>query len=549
MDSRPLSTFNKPVEKNMVNVMAINAANVRSKAAGRVRKGRARLWIFAMAALMAATAATLAFDAYSGKLGIVSQSFEIVVNGANRIIKVPPGGNVQAAIEIANSGDIVELKAGAVYYGEIKLPNKPHSDFVNIQSSAASSLPADKRVGPTQKGLMAMIATRSGGRPAVSAANGAHHYRFVGIEFAASTADYNYGLVTFGSDESQVSQIPHDLEIDRSFLHPFRTGVVRRGIALNSASTTIKNSYIEGFGYPGEEAQGICGWSGTRNIRIINNYIEGGAENIMFGGSDPASAELIPMDIEIRGNHLNKPAAWNGKASLKTLFELKNAKRVQFTGILLTNNWVGSAFRITIRNQDGAAPFSTIEDVVIKDNMIDAAADGINILGKDDTHPSGTLKGLVIENNLFLNLGGGNGFDGSGYFIQIADGQDITIVNNTVFNTGNIVTFHDQMPRGFVFRDNITGHGSYGIHGAIDQRSIAARTMFQNNVFMNLNRVSTSDYAFPPGNTMVSGIKDVGFMDASAKDFRLAPSSPFRGKGRGGKNIGSDISPSVLAQR
>ena len=284
-------------------------------------------------------------------------------------------------------------------------------------------------------------------------------------------------------------------------------------------------------------------------MRVINNYIEGGAENIMFGGADPNSVDLIPTDIEVRGNHLNKPEEWNGKVTVKTLFELKNAKRVQFIGNLLTNNWRGSAFRITVRNQDNGAPFSTIEDVVIRDNVIDRAGEGINILGKDDTYPSQTLKRLTIENNLFLNLAGGNGVEGSGYFIQIADGQDVTIANNTVFNSGNITTFYGTLPRHFVFRDNITGHGNYGIHGPIDLRSDEARAMFQNNVFINLNGVLLGDYAFPSGNNLISGIGDVGFVNPSAKDFHLGPNSKFRGKGQNGKNVGCDILPRSVASQ
>src|SRR6185295_18728325 len=122
------------------------------------------------------------------------------------------------------------------------------------------------------------------------------------------------------------------------------------------------------------------------------------------------------------------------------LFELKNAKRVVFAENILSNNWEGSAFRITVRNQDGNAPFSTIEDVTIRDNVIKGAGEGINILGKDDEYPSQILKGLTIVNNLFLDIGGNN-YEGSGYFIQVAEGRDITIANNTVFNSGNIATF------------------------------------------------------------------------------------------------------------
>lgn len=507
--------------------MAGNVLNVRGKRPDRARTTGVPIWIFVAGFLTIAVAATFAFDAYSGMIGILAPRFEIIQNGASRIIKVPPGGNLQAAIERAEGGDIVELQAGAVYYGEIKLPNKPITDFVTIQSSAVANLPQDKRVGPDQSQSMAKIVTPRADRPAISAANGAHHYRFVGVEFSTSSAVYTSNLVLFGTGESRREQVPHDIEIDRCYFHPFKSGVTRRGIALNSAATTIKNSYIEGFAFMNEETQGICGWTGTRNIRILNNYIEAGAENIMFGGADPDNAELIPSDIEIRGNHLNKPAEWFKKTTLKTLFELKDAKRVQFTGNLLTNNWSGSAFRVTVRNQEGRAPFSTIEDVTIRDNVINNAGEGMNILGKDDTYPSQTLQRLTVINNLFLAIGG-HGVEGSAYFIQIADGNDIAISNNTVLNSGNIATIYGTLPTGFVFRDNITGHGNYGIHGPLDLRSPQTRAMFQNNIFVNMNHVPSDDYAFPPGNTIIADLRDVGFVNPASGDYRFSPTSKFK---------------------
>lgn len=519
--------------------MTESIIKVRSKPVAPRRGSRSWFWIPVLAAVLIAAAATLAFDAYSGRIGIFGSRFEIVANGANHIIRVPPGGDLQAAIDRAVSGDIIELQAGAVYYGEIKLPNKPLTDFVTIQSSAIARLPADQRVGPAQIVSMAKILTRGGGKPAVYAGHGAHHYRLIGIEFAPNNADYIYNLVLFGFDETKPSELPHDLEIDRSYFHPYKSGVVRRGLALNSANTIIKNSYFEGFAFPGEETQGICGWTGTKNVKVLNNYIEAGAENIMFGGSDIAAVDLIPSDIEVRGNYLIKPTTWKGKVTLKTLFELKNAKRVQFVRNHLENNWFGSAFRITVRNETGGSPYNTIEDVLIKDNVINGAGEGINILGKDDSYPSQTLKRLTIVNNLFLNIGGG-GFEGRGYFIQIADGENIMIANNTVFNTGDITRFYGVMPRGFVFRDNITGHGEYGVSYLDNTSLAAARALVQNNVFVNNRRLPTSGYSFPPGNTIVSEIGNVGFVNAVGKDFRLAPNSRFKDKGTNKADIGFD---------
>jgi len=542
MDFAGFSIFIIPEFMEMTCTMAFDPVVVKFKDRVPKKRGRGRLWLFtAIAVMFAAAAGTWGFSAFSHRSANFGPQFEVISNGTGKIIRVPSGGDLQAAIDGANAGDIIELQAGATYFGEIMLPNKPLTDFVTVRSSAFANLPEGKRVTPAQTSSLAKILSRTAGKPALSAADGANHYRFIGIEFSSSITKYNYALISFGSGEKSASRVPHDLEIDRCYIHPLKDGIVRRGIALNSASTTIQNSYIEGFAFPGEETQGIAGWTGTRDVHIINNYIEGGAENILIGGNDPASPEVSPTNIEIRRNHINKPAEWVGKATLKTLFELKNAKHVQLTDNLLTNNWVGSAFRLTVRNQDGTAPYSTIEDVLIQGNVIDGGGEGINILGKDNLQASGTLKGLMIKNNLLMNIGPGHGFDGSGYFLQINDGEDITVVNNTSFNAGNIVTFYGEMPRRFVFRDNITGHGNYGIHG-LDVRSPESLAMFPRNVFINLNRVTRDGWAFPRGNAIVPGSEDVGFVNLQGHDYRLSPASRYRGKALGGKDLGCTLS-------
>lgn len=524
--------------------MSANQINVRRKELPESNWSKLHLAVIFAVVILLGAIATFAVVSFSGGFNYSSAPLEIVADGKRQIIRVPANGNLQEAINRAKSGDIIELASGATY-NEIILPKKDLTDFVTIQSSNIKQLPENVRVSPKQSKLMAKIITRGGGKPAVQTADGANHYRFIGIEFAPATADYTYNLIYFGAEGSKLTDVPHDFEIDRSYIHSTDKGKTRRGLGLNSANTVVKNSYFEGFAFPGEESQGICGWTGTKNIKILNNYIEGGAENVMFGGSDPANAELIPQDIEVRGNHFNKPAEWKNKNSLKCLFELKNAKRVQFIGNFLENNWVGAAFRITIRNQEGNATFSTVEDVLIKDNFINGSGDGINILGKDDIYPSQTLKNLIVTNNLFLNIGAKN-YEGGGYFIQIADGEKITISNNTVFNSGNIATFYGAVPRNFLFRDNIVSHGEYGIHGLESAKTPAAQKLFQNNVILNNRNVGNGDFSFPPNNFLVADLQNVGFANVAANDFRLAANSKFKGKAANGADIGSNLNLEIM---
>lgn len=497
---------------------------------------KVKIVLISLLSLFAVITVFSTFLYFSGNSEFATNTLEIAVNGKNKIIRVPKGGNLQTAINRAEGGDIIELEAGATYTGEFILPKKVVTDFITIQSSRAKELPENQRVAPSQANLMAKIITPGKGKPAVSTDKGAHHYRFVGIEFAPSNSDYIYNLVFFGEPE-KVTETAHHLELDRCFVHSIPDGVTRRGVALNSAQTSVTNSYFQGFAYPGEETQGICGWTGTKDVKIINNYIEGGAENIMFGGSEPASEDLIPTNIEVRGNLLKKPAEWKNKVTVKCLFELKDARNVQFVDNRLEDNWVGSALRITVRNETGKAPFSTIEDVLIKDNIITGAGEGINILGTDNNYPSKILKNLTITNNLLLKIGEKD-YEGSGYFIQVSSGENISIFNNTVFNQGNSTTFYGDLPKNFIFRDNIVGHGNYGIHGHPDIYAAAGQKLFQNNVFVNNRQIPENDKAFPPNNFWVAGYQKVGFVNLPEKDFRLAPISVFKSKGANKTDIG-----------
>lgn len=504
-----------------------------------VRPTRKRFYLFAGLSLLLVVGAIAVLTVnFSGSPLFGFAPLAVEADGNRQIIRVPKGGDLQAAITRAKSGDIIELQAGATYYGEIKLPKKTLTDYITIQTSAINQLPENRRVKPADAPLMAKIVTRGNGVSAVSTEAGANHYRFVGIEFAPDNADYIYNLVWFGDPEEKAN-VPYKLEIDRCYLRPHRTGKTRRGLAANSRQTIVKNSYFEGFSYAQEETQAIAGWTGTKDLKIINNHLEGGAENVLFGGADPQSADLIPADIEVRGNYIYKPEQWKG-TTMKNLFELKNAKRVRFEKNYLENSWTGAALTITVRNQDGKAPFSTIEDVTIKDNIIVNAGEGINILGTDNEYPSQTLKRMNIVNNLFLDIGN-RSFTGSGYFVQINGGEDVLIANNTVFNSGNLTTLYGALPKNFLFRDNIVGHSDYGIHGHPNIKSADGQRMFQNNAIVDNKRIDASGFSYPAGNFLIKDYNAAGFTNAAQNDFRLAPTSRLKGKGKDKTDIGANL--------
>lgn len=510
---------------------------VRAKSSKDVKKHSGlSVWFFVFCSLVISLSAAAAIVVYA-------QQRRVTITrpaGKNVVIKVSAGGDVQQALNIAQSGDTIELQAGASYIGALTLPYKNGNEFITVQSSGAARLPEGRRVEATDAAHMAKILSPGKAAPTVTAAPRAHHYRFVGIEFAPSNADIIYNLIDFGSDAEKLADVPHHLEIDRSYLHPFaKGGKVRRGLALNSADTIVKNSYFQGFAFAGEETQAICGWSGTKNVQILNNKLEGGGENIMFGGSDPKSAELVPSDILIQGNWLYKPTEWDpSSVVLKALFEIKNAKRLQMIGNVLENAPQGELMRLTVRNQDGSAPFSTIEDVLIKNNVFISGTNGTQILGKDDIHPSQIMKRVKIINNLFLDV--------ESYFIRVAGGDDVEIAHNTIFHRGNMVTVYGAASR-FVMRDNIFGYNEYGFTG--DNVGVGARALtkyfpggvIRNNAIINNNNLPGGEFTIPGGNFEIKGFNAVGFANLTGKNYRLSPNSRLKGKATNAADVGANF--------
>ena len=109
----------------------------------------------------------------------------IEFNGTTIFVK--SGGDLQAALNRAKAGDTIVLEAGAKYVGSFVLPEKAGSEFITIQSSELAKLPKEGvRVSPKDAAFMPKILSFGKGEPAIKTAPNAHHYRFVGIEFAPS---------------------------------------------------------------------------------------------------------------------------------------------------------------------------------------------------------------------------------------------------------------------------------------------------------------------------------------------------------------------------
>ena len=474
-----------------------------------------------------------------------------VLSGKHTSVKA--GDDLQAAIDAAQPGDTLELEAGATFTGPFTLPNKTGTDWIVIRTATPDAQFASPgtRVAPALAPKMAKIQASS---TPIVVAKGAHHFRLIGLEITATAGKYINAAVDLTVQTTSDTDLAHDIILDRVYLHADPVGA-RRGVALNSKSSAVIDSYIAGFREMGADSQAIAGWAGPGPYLIANDYLEGASENVIFGGADPSIANLVPSDIEICGNYFKKDLSWKGGGwNVKNLFELKNAQRVLAAGNVMEYNWadgqVGFAVLLTPRNQDGSAPWSGVFDVTFEYNIVRHTGSGFNALASDDVNPSAGLNRALVANNLWDDIDSATyGGDGRAYqyVYGAGKGADLKIDHNTTTSAQNAsFTLGDTAKYGTntIFTNNIVAHGNYGVFGSGQAEGKAALDFYLVSYTFDHNAIfgGGNASAYPPNNFFPATQADVGF----AADFSLTSSSTLKGQGNDGKDPGADI-PALTA--
>jgi hypothetical protein len=449
---------------------------------------------------------------------------------------------------------VILLQPRATYVGPFYLRKRAAPGWITIRSGASDSvLPRPgERMTPAFSPHLPRLVTRNAAEGVFYVDQGATGWRLTALEVTADSSVRTLtALVRLGTAaERSADELPSAIILDRLYVHGLSSLDLQRCVMLNSGAAAVVDSYIGECSSRNYDSQAIGGWSGPGPYRITNNFLEGTGENVMFGGADPRIEGLVPSDIEIRGNHFLKPIRWKGTGRvIKNLFELKNAQRVLFEANVLDGSWkegqAGAAINLKSENA-GRAPWSVTRDVTIRYNRVRNVGAGLALAGIGSG--SGPLnertKRIAIVDNVFdrINI---DPYNGDGYLFLATGGmEDIVFNHNTMSTTGHITMLGglDGTPavNRFTFRCNIVVSGDHGVKGSgaaagtATLRRFAPGYSFQGNIIIG----GSGDY--PPGNTFVQSIGNVGFTSPATGDFRLMGGTDFKGRCTRGRDPGAD---------
>lgn len=490
-------------------------------------------------------------------------------------VTVRNGVELQNALDDARAGDTILLDPAATFtpiasLGSFVLRNRsvPPGAWVIIRSASPAfevggQIPPNQRVTPADSRFMARLRGTQNAAPVIRTDAGAHGYRLVGLDIAPDTGVARVtALVELGSGvDTTLATQPHDIVIDRSYIHGLDEGDFRRGVALNGTRLSVIESHLDNFHDANSDSQAVGGYNGPGPFKIVNNVLEAASENIMFGGADPHVPGLVPSDIEIRRNLLTKRLSWQERRlPVKNAFELKNARRVLVEGNVLEHVWAsgqdGTAVVLKSTNQEGRCAGCVTEYVTFQHNIVRHASNGVTInaaeTGRPGAEPPQPANHIRIHSVLFLDIGGQQ-WGGNGKLFRIFGGvSDVSITHVTSINNERGIldpAGPSDVNRNLTFSYNVVERRVYGIGTGADEGVPTLSKNFpghsyKQNVLVNTSAGTSgavSDAALKakyPASTMVA--RDWNEVRFQGDTYRLAPGSPFRGAGEDGKDLGVD---------
>ncbi|MFQ5691210.1 MAG: hypothetical protein ACE5HQ_13175 [Gemmatimonadota bacterium] len=435
-----------------------------------------------------------------------------------RTVRVSAGGNLQAAIDGARPGDLIEVEAGAVFAGPIRLTSL-HGGFAVLRG-ADCPVTYGERIRAQDVGQLPYVETADNRSPVDGTGASGWWVTCMGFRpSVANTAKVNDLVQLVGADS---------VVLDRVHLSGSATQSVKRGVAANGSHLMVIGSRIEEIHVGGQTSQAIAMWSTPGGVlRVHNNFLTASGVNVLLGGAKASSCAALPRDIEITRNHIYKNPAWAGQGlDVKNLFEIKTGQRVLFEGNVVENVWAEAqaGFWLVIKSGEQTIPCGHTEDVTIRLNRVISVCNGPNIARWSSLGPVTDLptQRVLYEQNLYEDFGQTHGAGGTcGVPFQHLAPEDVLIRNNTTVSPPGNPSAWAKSNKSQASR--VTMEGNFWSLRGLSNWPWAASVMATGNVWINTRNQSQipAGTTIFPGDPLPSGVgADAGAVNAATAGVR-----------------------------
>lgn len=476
-------------------------------------------------------------------------------------------------------GDVIEITAGTVLTEKTCPPYRAGTaKFLTIRSSGMASLPTfDQRVDSGDLSNMPTFRVTTSDTGAINVPSGIHHITFEGIALRSvyvSQTRHNFIVVFNRSFLGGYANDPYNIEFHRCYFDsPDPTGGFAQcdsGLfSYGSARVVVKDCYLKEITGNISDTQAI-GILRGHEWAVNNCHLQGGAENVIFGGSYHGDTGYVPHLFIFRRNHFYKPLNWkfddpsyDGYTRvIKNLFELKYGVRVLLEDNRFEHSWVGAqnyTVVFTPRDESGTMPWAKDEELQVRYNHLLNITGGFQLLASDSTAMTTGQNRVTIQHNLIENIGWGSTdarmvelnnvtyASGKQRFENIAVRRNTMVADDYIPQyliltpsgsvgdgwpdgqgvgglmdfSDNIVDFADGNPPG-VFQDG----SSHGVV-AMDAFFGAGKYTWEDNVQYGNQGGWNNATRYPGQFRETGGIGDVGFVDHANDNFRLDVTSDY----------------------
>ena len=392
---------------------------------------------------------------------------------------------------------------------------------------------------------------------AIAGYNGAGPFRIINNYLEAAGENVLFG----GSDPSVSQLVPTGIEFRHNYLYKpleWIGSILRAPASAGSTALQTAGALPAGTHYfrvvalmdtdtrtaislPSNETSAVSGagkavsvvWlpvPGADRYRIYRGT-SSGAQVKYLETTSPVTSITYTGTSEKAGT----PATTGTKWTVKNLFELKNAEQVIIEGNILENVWqagqYGYAIVLTPRNQYGTASWVRLRDITITNNVVRHASGVLQLSGYDVNSPTQQTRGVTIRNNLFYDINPAMWGGGAKVFLIGDAPADVVIDHNTIIHTNSSVVYAygSQTITGFLYTNNISKHGTYGIMGEGGRSGQYSIDKYFPGSTITYNVLAGGPAAsYPKPNAFPTLAQwNASFANAAADDYRLITASVF----------------------